>query len=50
MGDENKNHMEDTSGPEKSGVQLASLGLEDLVSVVLPAGSGLVPAVSGMVH
>jgi len=32
-GDEDGNDMEDTSGYEKSGVRLASLGLEDLVSV-----------------
>jgi len=56
-GDENESDMEDTSGYEKSGVRLASLGveetwlgLEDLVSVLLPAGSGLVPAVLGMVN
>jgi len=48
MGDEDENDMEDTSGYEKSWVRLAWLGLEDLVSVLLPAGSGLVPAVSGM--
>jgi len=50
IGDEDENDMEVTSGYEKSGVQLAWLGLEDLVSVLLPAGSGLVPAVSGMVN
>ena len=50
MGDEVENNMEATSRPEKSGVQLAWLGSEDLVSVLLPAGSGLVPAVSGMVN
>jgi len=50
MGDEDENNMEDTSGYEKSGVRLAWLGLKDLVSVLLPAGSGLVPAVSGMVN
>jgi len=49
MGDEDENDMEDTSGYEKSGVRLAWLGLEDLVPVLLPPGSGLVPAVSGMV-
>jgi len=48
MGDEDENDMEDTSGHEKSGVRLAWLGLEELVSVLLPAWSGLVPAVSGM--
>jgi len=50
MGDEDENDVEDTSGYDKSGVQLAWLGLEDLVSVLLPAGSGLVSAVSGMVN
>jgi hypothetical protein len=42
--------MEDTSGYEKSGVRLARVGVADLVSVFLPAGSGVVPAVSGMVN
>jgi len=50
MGDEDEYDMENTSGPEKSVVRLAWLGLVDLVSVLLPAGSGLVPAVSGMVN
>jgi len=50
MGDEDENDMEITTGYKKSGVRLAWLGLEDLVSVLLPAGSGLVPAVLGMVN
>jgi len=50
MGGEDENDMEDTSGYEKSGVRLAWLGWEDLVSVLLDSGSGLVPAVSGMVN
>jgi len=50
MGDEDENDVEDTSGYEKSGVRLARLGWEDLVSVLLHARSGLVPAVLGMVH
>jgi hypothetical protein len=50
MGDEDENDMENTSGDEKSGVRLAGLGLEDPVSVICHAGSGLVPAVSGMVN
>jgi len=50
MEDEDENDMEDTSAYEKSGVRLASLGWEDLVSVLVRAGSGLVPAVSGMVN
>ena len=33
MGDEDENNMEDMSGPEKSEVRLAWLGLEDLISV-----------------
>jgi hypothetical protein len=43
-------NMEYTSGYEKSGVRLACLGLENLVSVFLPAGLGVVSAVSGMVN
>jgi len=50
MGDEDENDMKDTSGYEKSGVRLARLGWEDLVSVLLPTRSGLVPGVSGMVN
>jgi hypothetical protein len=43
-------NMENRSRYDKSGVGLASLGLEDLVSVILPTGSGVVPAVSEMVN
>jgi len=50
MEDEDVNDMEDTSGAEKSGVRLAWLGWEDLVSGLLPARWGPVPAVSGMVN
>jgi len=50
MGNEDENDLEDTSGYGKSGVPLARLGLEDLISVLLPAGSGLLPAISGMVN
>jgi len=50
MGDEDENDMEDMSGYQKSGVRLTGLGREDLVSVCLPAGSGLAPGVSGMVN
>jgi len=57
MSDDDESDMEDTSGYENSGVQLAWLdleeawlGLEDLVSVLLPAASELVPAESGMVN
>jgi len=55
--EEDMSDMDDTSGYEKSGVQLAWWGveetwldLEDLVLVLLPAGSGLVPAVSEIVN
>jgi len=44
------NDVEDTSGYEKSGVWLAWLGWEDLLSVKLHTGSVLLPAVSGMVN
>jgi len=50
MGDGDENYVEDMSGYEKSGVQLARLGWEDLISVLLHAGLRLVPAVSGMVN
>ena len=50
MGDEDENAMEDTSGYQKSGEWLARLGLKDLVLLLLPAGSGLVSALSGMVN
>jgi hypothetical protein len=50
MGNEDENDMENTSGYDKSGVRLARWGLKDLVSVLLPAGSGLIPAVSRMVN
>jgi len=50
MGDEDENHVEDMREYEKSGVRLAGWGLEDLISVLLHAGSGLVPAASGMVN
>jgi len=50
MGDEDGNDMEDTSGYDKSGVRLAWLVWEDLISVLLHVRSGLVPAVSGMVN
>jgi len=50
MGHGDESNMQDTSGPEKSGVQLASLGIEDRVLVVLAAGLEQVPAASGMVN
>jgi len=48
-GDGDENDVEDMSGYKKSRVRLAWLGIENLVSVRLHAGSGLVPALSGMV-
>jgi len=50
MGDEDENNMEDTRGPEKFRGTTCRLCLEDLLSVVLPAGSELIPAISGMVN
>jgi hypothetical protein len=50
MGEEKGNNREDMSGYEMSGVRLAWFGIEDMVSVFLPPGSGVVPAVSGMVN
>jgi len=42
--------MEYMSGYGKSAVRPACIGLDDLKSMLLPAGSGLVPATSGMVN
>jgi hypothetical protein len=50
MGDEDENNMEDTSGYEKSVVRIDRWGLDDFVLGLLPTGSGLVPAVSGIVN
>ena len=50
MGIEDENNKEDTSGYAKSGVHLARLGSDDLISVLLPRQLGLVPAVSGIVN
>jgi len=49
-GDEDEHNVEDMSGYEKSGVQLAWLGWEELIMMILNAGSGLVPTLSGMVN
>jgi hypothetical protein len=49
-GDDDENDVEDTSGYLKYGVRLARLGWDDLISVKLHAGSGLVLAESGMVN
>jgi hypothetical protein len=48
MEDVVENDMEDISGYGKSAVWLGWLGLEDIISVWLPARSGLIPALSGM--
>jgi len=48
MGDGDENDVE--SRYEQSGVRLAGSGCEDLVSVLLTAGSGLMAAMSGMVN
>jgi hypothetical protein len=50
MVDEDENDMEDTSGYDKAGVRSVLLGVEDLISVMLPARSELVLAISGMVN
>jgi len=50
MWEEDENNMEDKSGYETSGVQLAWLSLDDLISVILCTGLGLVPGVSGNVN
>jgi len=50
MWDEDENDVVDTSGYEISGVQLAWLRWEDHISVELHTGSGLVPAILGMVN
>ena len=50
MGDEDENDMEDASVYGKSGVRVGWMGWEYLISVLLHAGSGLVPAVSGIVN
>jgi len=49
-GVEDEYDVEDTCRYEKSGEQFAGLGWDDLVSVKLHAGWGVVPAVSGMVN
>ena len=48
--DEDVVEVEDSSGYETSGVSPASVGWEDLVLVLLHAGSGHVPPISGMVN
>ena len=48
--DKDEHDMEDMRGHEKSGVRLTRLDLEDLISVMLPAGSGLIRAISMMVN
>jgi len=48
MGDDNANCIEVTSGYQKWGVSIPSVRLEDLVSVLLPARSGVTAALLGM--
>jgi len=50
LGNEDENDMEDTSGYEKSGTWLATLFIEDLVSVLLPTRAGFVPAILQIVY
>jgi len=50
IGDKDENNMQDTRGFEKSGEPLVLLGVEDHVSLWIPAGSGLVPAESDIVN
>jgi hypothetical protein len=45
MGDDDGKDVEDTSGCEKSGIQLAWLRWEDLESVLLPTRLELVPSI-----
>jgi len=49
-GDEDENDVQDTSRYDKSEVCLTLIGWEVLESVLLHAGSGFVPAVSGTVN
>jgi len=50
MGDEDGNNVEEPSGYEISGVWLAWVYWQDLISVLSPAGSGVVPVIPGMVN
>jgi len=50
MGDENGNNMEDTSGCKTSGVWLARLGIENVVSMVLLTRSEVSLATWGIVN
>jgi len=50
VGDEDVIHMVNTSWYENSGVRVAWLGVEALVSVFLPARYGVVPAIVGMLN
>jgi hypothetical protein len=50
IGEEDENDMDNTTGYETSGVRLSGLGLENLISELLHAGSVLTPGVSGMVN
>jgi len=50
MGDEDENDVEDTRECEQSGVPLAQLRWEDLVSLLVHYRSGLRAAASGMAN
>jgi hypothetical protein len=50
MGAEDENSVEDNSGYEESGVGLAWLGVEDFGLVLLTAGLGVIPAISGILN
>jgi len=50
MRNKNGNDMEDTNQYKKSGVHHALLGLEDLVSVILPGRLEAIHVILGMVN
>jgi hypothetical protein len=50
MGNGDENDAENARGYEMSGVRLAWLGWEDLVSVLLHGRSDVVPGISRMVN
>jgi hypothetical protein len=50
MGDQARNNTEDMSAYEKSAVRLPCLGLKGLILGLVPPGSELVPATSGMIN
>jgi hypothetical protein len=50
IGDENEIDVKNTSRYPKSGIQLAWLGWEDSILVLLVTGSGFEHAISGIVY